>query len=159
MAKPRTLRPLTAGIRLAYPITPTTPGLADMKKCFYPLDRLIADLKRGEVSYARGVPVMRDSEHSESYGEIEPSLAGWCSTFDRMAEALGIPLDLGHMRRLAKRLAHGMLIDQADIARFIKQVDRCRSIYLACPNTIRQRAYTAECIGMALDDLGLREAA
>lgn len=148
---------IAASLAVAFPATPVETTVPYMLRAFWPLDCLVADLRAGEVSYAGLTPVMLD--HDGSYGEIIPSLEGWCSTFERIAARLGSTIDLGHMRRIGKRLETGMLIDTADIDRFSSQVERCRQIFLACPIWIRNQCYLDECIAMAVEDLGLREAA
>lgn len=148
---------IAQGIQQAFPHYAGTSSIFDMVTAFWPLDRLIEDMLADQVSFAGPVAVMLDKDGS--YGEIVPSLAGWCSAFERMARRIGIPLDLGTMRRISRRLDIGMLIDHDDIDRFVQQVNRCRAIFLACPVWIRKQAYLDECIEIALDDLGLREAA
>lgn len=152
-----TRKPIAGCIMDAWPARPSQSSIIDLWKCFWPLDRLVEALQAGEVCYGGATPVMLD--HDGQYGEIIPSLAGFCSTLERMARAIRIPLDLGHMLRVAKRLEIGVLLEVSDIDRFAALVDRCRAIFLACPAWIRHRAYLDECIGMAIADLGLREAA
>ena len=149
--------PIAIGIDLAFSARPEETSVRYMLHAFWPLDRLVADLRAGEIAYAGLTPVMHD--HDGSLGEIIPSLEGWCSTFERIAGRLGLPIDLGHMRRIGKRLENGMLLDTADIDRFSAQVERCRQIFMACPVWIRHQCYIDECIAMAVEDLGLREAA
>lgn len=150
-------KPIALGIYSAFPIPQSEPSAAYMLHAFWPLDRLVADLRSGEISYAGLSPVMLD--HDGSYGEIIPSLEGWCSAFERIARRIRLPIDLGHMRRIGKRLETGMLIDTADIDRFASQVERCRQIFMACPVWIRDQCYVDECIAMAVEDLGLKAAA
>lgn len=148
---------IAQAIAATWPIRPVHSTLPYMLRAFWPLDRLIADLRSGEICYAGLAPVMLD--YDGSYGEIIPSLEGWCATFERIARRLDLPIDLGYMRRLGKRLENGMLIDTADIDRFAALVDRCRQLFLACPIWIRHQCYLDECIAMEIEDLGLREAA
>lgn len=150
-------KPIALAIAATWPTVPVQTTVTYMLRAFWPLDRLIADLRSGEISYAGLAPVMLD--HDGSYGEIYPSLDGWCATFERIARRLNQTIDLGYMRRLGKRLENGMLIDTADIDRFTSLVDRCRQLFMACPVWIRHQCYLDECIAMEIEDLGLREAA
>lgn len=157
MSETLTLKQIPSGIDAAFPRYSISSSVIDMRKCFWPLDRLIADLLAGEVSFAGATPIMLD--HDGAFGEILPSIEGWCSALERIARAIRLPLDLGHMRRVARRLEAGMLLDVVDIDRFIAQTDRCRAIYLACPVWIRQAECVVECIDIEVTGLGLKEAA
>ena len=152
------VRPIAGAIRSGFsPVAPAEASVIDMFRAFWPLDTFLRDLRSGEVSFAKGVAVMLDFDGS--YGEVIPSLAGWCSTFERIGAGLGQAVDLGFMVRLARRVHAGMLIDTADIERFSALTDVCRRLFLACPTRLRHRCYLDECITMAVEDLGLREAA
>lgn len=150
-------RPIFEGILKAYPPIPLESSINDMLKAFWPLDRLLDDLRSGEVAFAGMTPVMID--HDGSYGEIVPSLTGWSSCMERIAKRLSIPLDLSLLVRIAKRLEAGVLLDQADIDRTAYLVDRCRAIFMACPVRIRKACTVDELIEIAVEDYGLRRAA
>lgn len=157
MLKAFTAKPLEAAFDTAFLRLPTTSSVFDMAKAFAPIDSLIADLYAGEISYLGVDPVMLD--HEGGFAEIVPSLNGWTSCMERIARDLDIPLDLGLLRRIGKRLEAGMLLDVADIDRAKALVDRCRAVYLACPVFIRKAATVVELIDIEIGDLGLRRAA
>jgi len=150
-------RPVDIGIASAFPMLPSTSSVFDMATAFGPLDQLLADLYAGEVAFHGPTPVMLD--HDGSYGEIVPSLLGWTSCMERIARRLDIPLDLGPLRRLAKRIEAGILIDVADIDRAAALIERCRAVFMACPVAVRKAATNDEFIDIEIEALGLREAA
>lgn len=150
-------RPIAAGIDAAFRQPPNTSSVTDMLKAFAPIDELIADLYAGEVAYAGPTPVMHD--HDGTLAEIVPCIIGWTNCLERIARAIAIPLDLGLMRRIAKRLEAGILLDVADLDRTAAQINRCRAIFLACPVAIRQSCVLDEQIEIAIDEYGLRRAA
>lgn len=156
MPKHLPLITLAAAFDTAFPRRPNSSSVCDMRKAFWPLDRLIADLYAGDIAFAGADPVMID--HDGEYGMIVPSLEGWCSTMERIAHRLQLPLDIGHLRRLAKRLDTGMLLDVSDIDRAAQLVDRCRAIFLACPVYVRQQATNDELIEIYMSEI-VREAA
>ncbi|MDP3440980.1 MAG: hypothetical protein U0989_02615 [Azonexus sp.] len=157
MLKDFKAKPIEAGLDQAFPRYPASSSVTDMFNAFWPLDRLIDDLYAGEVSYAGLTPVMID--HDGSYGEIVPSLNGWSSCMERIARRLDIPLDLGLLRRIGKRIENGILLDVAAIDRAKTLIDRCRAIYLACPVHVRKAATVDEFIEIEIEELGLRRAA
>lgn len=157
MLKEFTPRPIEAGLDIAFPRIPSNSSVIDMLKAFWPLDRLLADLYAGEVSYAGLTPVMIDADGS--YGEIVPSLNGWTSCMERIARRLDLPLELGLLRRIGKRIENGILLDVSDIDRAKALIDRCRAVYLACPVHVRKAATVDEFIDIEIEELGLREAA
>ncbi|UCV02333.1 hypothetical protein [Dechloromonas denitrificans] len=150
-------RPLALALEAALPIVPNSPGVADMHKAFAPIDQLLASLDQGEVDIEGATPVMRDWD---GWCEIAPAVQGWCDCWERIARRMGetVP-DLAFLRRIANRLAAGMLLDTADIDRAHAVIARCRALYFACPVWIRKSAVQDEMIAIALDDLGLRRAA
>lgn len=157
MRKHFTPRPIEVAFDTAFPRYPATSSVVDMFKAFWPLDRLLADLYAGEVGYAGLTPVMID--HDGQYGEIVPSLNGWTNCMERIARRLDIPLDLGLLRRIGKRIENGILLDVSDIDRARALVDRCRAVYLASPVHVRKAATVDELIDIEIEDLGLRSAA
>lgn len=156
MLKDFTAKPLEAAFDAAFPRKPKESSVRDMWKAFWPLDRLIADLYTGDIAYAGAAPVMID--HDGEYGMVVPSLEGWCSVMERIARRLQLPLDLGHLRRLAKRLDNGVLLDVADIDRAAQLVDRCRAVFLACPVHVRQQVTNDEFIEIYMSEIVRRAA-
>jgi hypothetical protein len=100
--------------------------------------------------------VVRDWEGG--WCEIAPALHGWCDCWERIAARMGAALDLGHLRRLANRLASGMLLNLSDVEKASAITNRCRALYLACPPAVRASAVLDERIAIALDEAGLRSA-
>ena len=157
MRKHFTARPIEAGLDAAFPRRPSSSSVIDMINAFAPMDALIADLYAGELSYVGPTPVMLD--HDGELSEIVPCIIGWTNCLERIARRLDIPLDLGLMRRVAKRLEAGILLDVADLDRTAALVNRCRSIFLASPVHIRKACVVDEQIDIAMEEYGLRIAA
>lgn len=128
-----------------------------MQKAFWPLDRLMDDLATGELCFAGSVPVMLDADGS--YGEVLPSLLGFCSCFQRMADFQAWPLDSGPLIRLANRLQYGIRTTEADLINARKTVDRLKSIFMGTPVFLRQRAFLDESIAIKFASMGLKVAA
>lgn len=149
-------RPIAAGIATAYPIKDNRATVTAMHATFSTIDGLLASIVQGEIDVEAGVPVMRDWD--DGWCEIAPALHGWCDCWECIARRMGTELDLGHLRRLANRLAHGMLLEVSDVARARAITDRCRALYLACPIDVRQAAVRDECIAIEFDALGLAAA-
>lgn len=146
-------RAIAVGIRNGCPFYPSTSSIFDMQKAFWPMDRLIADLYAGEVSFIGLKPMMVD--HDGSLGEIVPSVNGFTSCVERMAMQMKIPLDLGLIRRLALRIENGIPIDVTDVDKAALLIDRAKSVFLACPVSVRKAAYVDECIEIEISELGL----
>ena len=151
------LTPIADGIAQGYPERPYQSSAVDMLKAFWPVDRLLADLQSGEIFLAGAVPVMLDRDGS--YGEIVPSLHGFCSCLERMAQACGIPLDTGPLLRIANRLQYGIGLGEADLQQAAFTVDRLKAVFLATPVPVRKQAWMAESIVIEQERLGWREAA
>jgi hypothetical protein len=152
-----TSRPLAIAFDRAFPVFPKYASVIDMFKAFWPIDKLMTELRIGDIAFLGTSPIMFD--HDGSYSEITPCVEGWTSCLERMARRINIELDLSLMRRIAKRLEFGMLLDVADIDRAIQLNHRSRAIYLACPSYLRKSAYVDEMIDISVDELGLRRAA
>lgn len=157
MLKQFTAKPIEAAFDITFPRRPITSSVIDMLKAFAPIDSLIADLYTGEVSYQGPTPMMVD--HDGGLSEIVPCLIGWTSCLERIARRLDIPLDLGLMRRIAKRLEAGIMLDVADLDRMAALVNRCRAIFLSSPVHIRKACVVDEQIDIAIEEYGLRRAA
>lgn len=156
MIPPFKKHPISDGITGAYLVQPRTASFASMVKAFASIDGLLSSLEQGEVDVESGVPVMRDWDGG--WCEIAPALHGWCDCWERIAARMGTALDLGHLRRLANRLASGMLLNLSDVDRARSITNRCRALYLACPPALREAAVLDERIAIALDEAGLRAA-
>ena len=150
-------RPIPAAIQALYPAIPREAGVADMFRAFEAIDGLMAELATGELTVEGCLPVMRDWDGG--WCSVAPAIQGWCDCFERIAAALGLPLDLSFLRRLSARLTNGVLLCTTDLDRAGAVIDRCRALYLACPTRTRQSAVLAEQIAIALDEHGLRRAA
>lgn len=151
-----TRRPIPLAIAATFPIPNTRVSLTDMIKAFRPIDQLLAALYQGEIDVEGSTPIMRDWD---GWTEIVPAINGWCDCWERIARHMATPLDLGFLRRLANRLAAGILLDLPDVDRALHLVTRCRALYFACPLWLRKSAVQDELIAIALDNLCLREAA
>lgn len=150
-------RPIALAIDAALVPINLTPSIFDMKNAFDPIDQLLESLYQGEIDVEDSVPVMRDWD---GWCEISPAIHGWTDCWERISQRMGKPVhDLAFMRRLANRLASGILLDISDIDRAKAIVNRCRALYFACPLWIRKSAVQDEMIAIAMDELGLREAA
>ncbi len=149
--------PIAAAFNQAFPIKPGTSSVIDMIKAFWPVDRLMQDIDAGSIYFAGPVPVMLDADGS--YGEIVPSLLGFCSCHQRMAAAQNIDFDSSPLIRIANRIQYGIQITEADQKAAHQTVDRLKSLFLATPVWIRKRAWLDESIAIQLADLGFREAA
>ncbi|MFM7012155.1 MAG: hypothetical protein ACKO0Z_22975, partial [Betaproteobacteria bacterium] len=140
-----------------FPFYPSESSVFDMKKAFWPVDRLMQDIDEDCIFFAGSTPVMLDSDGS--YGEIIPSLLGFCSCHERMAKAQSIELDTSPLIRLANRIQYSIPITENDKKRAKNAVNRMKSIFLATPVFIRKRAWLDECIDIQVSDMGLKEAA
>ncbi|HJW25151.1 MAG TPA: hypothetical protein VJ576_09655 [Rhodocyclaceae bacterium] len=150
-------RPIPDAIQAIYPSVPSQASVMDMFSAFEAIDGLMAELATGEITMEGPAPVMRDWEGD--WCEVSPALHGWCDCWERIARAMGQPLDLAFLRRLASRLENGVLLCITDLDRASALIDRCRALYLACPTRTRQAAVLDERIAIALDEHGLRRAA
>lgn len=151
------VKSMEADFDIAFPRYSGTSSVVDMANAFSPIDSLVADLYAGEIGYVGPTPVMVD--HDGELSEIVPCIIGWTSCMERIARAIDIPLDLGLMRRVAKRLEAGILLDVADLDRMSALINRCRAIFMACPVFIRKACVVDEQIDIAIEEYGLRRAA
>lgn len=148
---------ISLAVAHAYPSPAREASFASMLKAFSSIDALIASLEQGEVDVEAGVPVMRDWDGG--WCEIAPALHGWCDCWERIARRMQTDIDLGLLRRMANRLANGMLLNLSDVDRAKAITNRCRALYLACPPAVRESAVLEERIAIAFDEIGLRMAA
>jgi len=152
-----TLIPIAAALHQAFPRHPQYASAFDMLRAFAPIDRLLDDISAGEVLFAGADPVMYG--YDGEYDEVVPSLLTWTRTLERMADRINVPLDLGLIRRIGKRLEVGMVIDDTDLVSSRQLLDKARSVYIATPTRHRKAATTEEMIDIELEVLGLKEAA
>ena len=108
---------------------------------------------RGEVMVHRGYPVMLDWQGQ--YSRIDIVLVGWADCWDALFGAL----DNSPVRRLAKKLEAGMMIEESELEEVERLIDVQQGKFVGMDvKGVGSKMRTQE-IAIHMDELGLREAA
>lgn len=157
MTAPFPIRPIPDGLAAAFLVHPRWATFPQMVSVFGIVDAVLRSLESGEIECEMGRPVFRDDDGT--WTEVVPALLGWCDAFDRISRAAGIPIDMEPVRRLARRLEYGILLEVAELQTAKALTDRCRAIFLACFPWKRRAAVVDVQLAIAFEAMGLREAA
>lgn len=116
------------------------PSLHETHAVFEPIYRLFRQLDTGEVDAVAGRPVM--TERHGALVEIAPALDGWAGLWDRISEAEGILVDVGPLRKIARKLDAVSPLTQGDVDAGKASLDACYRAFLSLP-PVKIRHYTA----------------
>lgn len=104
----------------------------------------------GEVDSVQGYAVTR-IDTSDDYARIDYCIRGWYESLQRMLP----DFDFGHMVRVEKMLANGIMLTHEDVTDVLKMMNRVEDMMIKIPAAKIQDAVTAQLISIELEQQGI----
>ena len=133
------------------------PSLLEMHALFTPIFNTLRDLESGEVEHDKGIPIMLfDGE----WAAIHSAMIGWACCWERICGAQGVTYDAAPLRKLAKKLENGVMLEVEDIERAKANIEFTRQVFRVTPASILKQHSITEQIAIEFEKRDLiKEAA
>lgn len=133
------------------------PSLLEMHALFSPIFNTLDDLSSGEVEHDKGIPIMLfDGE----WCAIHSAMIGWACCWDRICADQGIEYDSEPLRKLARKLENGVMLELEDIERARNNIEQTRHVFRTTPAHILRKHSLTEQIAIEFEKRDLiKEAA
>ena len=133
------------------------PSLLEMHALFTPIFNTLRDLESGEVEHEKGIPIMLfDGE----WAAIHSAMIGWACCWERICAAQGVTYDAAPLRKLAKKLENGVMLEVEDIERAKANIEITRQVFRVTPASILKQHSITEQIAIEFEKRNLiKEAA
>jgi hypothetical protein len=141
--------------RQVRPVVKPLPALFDCWTVFEPVDRIIDQLRTGEVHTVDGVPAYQDA--NGQWHELCPPLAGWISCWQRFDQALNLGLDLNALRVVHHCVERDELLEPAEVDDAVRCVDLLRALFPQLPRKRLTELARTEQIALYAGDIELTE--
>ena len=134
-----------------------TPSLLEMYGLFGPIFKTMDDLASGEVTHEKGIPIMLfDGE----WAAIHSAMIGWACCWDRICNDQGIAYDSAPLRKLARKLENGVMLEVSDIEQAKANIEFTRQVFRRTPASVLKRHSVTEQIAIEFEKRNLiKEAA
>lgn len=128
-----------------------------MYALFGPIFKTMDELASGEVAHERGIPIMMfDGE----WCAIHSAMIGWACCWDRICSDQGVDYDSSPLRKLAKKLENGVMLEVSDIEQARACVEITRQVFMRTPASILKKHSLTEQIAIEFEKRDLiKEAA
>jgi hypothetical protein len=128
------------------------PSLLEMHALFTPIFKTLDDLASGEVEHDKGIPIMLfDGE----WAAIHAAMIGWACCWERICSAQGMTYDATPLRKLAKKLENGVMLEVEDIERARDCVELTRKVFMKTPAHVLKRHSVTEQIAIEFEKRNL----
>lgn len=124
------------------------PSLLEMHALFTPIFATLDELASGEVMHEKGVPVM---QFEGVLAEIHAALIGWACCWDRICKDRGVAFDSSPLRKLAKKLENGVMLEESDIEQARANIELTRQVFIRTPASILKRHSITEQIAIEFE--------
>lgn len=133
------------------------PSLLEMHALFTPIFNTLRELESGEVEHDKGMPIMLfDGE----WCAIHSAMIGWACCWERICSAQGVTYDAAPLRKLAKKLENGVMLEESDIEQAKANIEFTRQVFRRTPASVLKRHSVTEQIAIEFEKWNLiKEAA
>lgn len=133
------------------------PSLLEMHALFTPIFKTLDDLASGEVEHEKGIPIMLfDGE----WAAIHAAIIGWACCWERICSAQGVAYDAAPLRKLAKKLENGVMLEIEDIDRARANIEFTRQVFRRTQASVLKQHSVTEQIAIEFEKRNLiKEAA
>jgi len=139
---PRNKKPRKAFRPDRRPAIDRLPSLLEMHALFTPIFNTLDELASGEVMHEKGIPVML---FEGELAEIHAALIGWACCWDRICKDRGVAYDSSPLRKLAKKLENGVMLEETDINQARASVELTRQVFMRTPaSVLKQHSITEQ---------------
>lgn len=77
--------------------------------------------------------------------EIHAALIGWACCWDRVCKDQGVAFDSGPLRKLAKKLENGVMLEETDIEQARANIEFTRQVFRKTPaSVLKQHSITEQ---------------
>lgn len=119
-----------------------------MHALFTPIFKTMDDLASGEVASAKGIPIMF---FDGDWAEIHAAMIGWACCWERICAAQSIAYDSTPLRKLAKKLENGVMLELADIRMAKDNIEFTRQVFMRTPASVLKRHSVTEQIAIEFE--------
>lgn len=120
-----------------------------------PIRKAFNEMRGGEVDSVRGYAITRIHRKDEDYARVDHCINGFLALFDRLAPGF----DTSAMRKVSKKLEHGVLIEYHEVDACFVTLNACEDLLLTFKRATLIDAANTESINIELELLGLKEVA
>ena len=133
------------------------PSLLEMYALFNPIYKTLDDLASGEVAHEKGIPIMLfDGE----WAAIHSAMIGWACCWDRICKDQGIEYSSEPLRKLARKLENGVMLEVSDIEQARANIEFTRQVFRRTPASVLKQHSVTEQIAIEFEKRNLiKEAA
>ena len=132
------------------------PSLLEMHALFTPIFKTMDALASGEVEHDKGVPIMLfDGE----WAAIHSAMIGWACCWDRICAAQSIAYDSTSLRKLARKLENGVMLEVSDIGQARANIEFTRQVFRKTPASVLKQHSVTEQIAIEFEKRNLIEEA
>lgn len=128
-----------------------------MHGLFAPIFKVMDDLASGEVAHEKGIPIML---FEGEWAAIHSAMIGWACCWERICADRCIEYDSTPLRKLARKLENGVMLEMADIDQARANIEFTRQVFLKTPAKVLQQHSVTEQIAIEFEKRNLiKEAA
>jgi len=133
------------------------PSLLEMHALFTPIFKTMDDLASGEVEHEKGIPIML---FDGAWAAIHSAMIGWACCWDRICRDQGIEYDSEPLRKLARKLENGVMLEMSDIEQARANIEFTRQVFRKTPASVLKKHSITEQIAIEFEKRDLiKEAA
>lgn len=131
------------------------PRLDSLYHIFSPIYTFLDKLETGEVEARNGRVMFKDFEGV--WCDVAYAMRGWADCWERTARNEKLNYDCEPLRRIAKKLDLGILLEEKDLEIFRDQIDQTKRIFMSLPVEATKRHAQTEQIQIEMDRLKLTD--
>lgn len=120
-----------------------------------PIRKAFNEIRTGEVDSFRGYAITRIHHADNDFARVDHAINGFLALFDRLAP----DFDTSAMRKVSKKLEHGVLIEFHEVDACFATLNACEDLLITFKRADLIDASQTEMIGIELERMGLKEAA
>ena len=120
-----------------------------------PIRKAFNEMRTGEVDSVRGYAITRIHWKDEDYARVDHCINGFLALFARLAPGF----DTSAMRKVSKKLEHGVLIEYHEVDACFVTLNACEDLLLTFKRADLIEASQVEMINIEMERMGLKVAA
>ena len=124
------------------------PSLLEMHALFSPIFKTMDDLASGEVEHEKGIPIML---FDGAWAAIHSAMIGWACCWDRICKDQGIEYSSEPLRKLARKLENGVMLEVSDIEQARANIELTRQVFRRTPARVLKEHSVTEQIAIEFE--------
>jgi len=120
-----------------------------------PIRKAFNEMRTGEVDAYRGYAITRIHHADNNFARVDHAINGFLALFERLAP----DFDTSAMKKVSKKLEHGVLIEYHEVDACFITLNACEDLLITFKRADLIEASQTEMVNIELERLGLKEAA